>query len=266
MAEVRPEERKAMFTELMPCLQETIVTLTISRIDEQLLRVNVIPKRKTDKESTAENALCTPLTVTATAAELDQDLGRQVVSFSHSYQRSAANIREIEEAHAAAVKAAEEERKARKPAVPPAKTSPRSDNDSKAAPAGKPVFGSKGNAAAPAPATQSLFDTPAGEAKGAKDESTGVATVVGQSEPESGASAADGEPPAQPKSAITSPVPSAPGAVENGSASHPVEETICDICKYPILPTQERHPFMPVPAHASAMDCGSARRQVGGNM
>ena len=53
-AEVRPEERKAMFTELMPCLQETIVTLTISRIDEQLLRVNVIPKRKTDKENAAK--------------------------------------------------------------------------------------------------------------------------------------------------------------------------------------------------------------------
>jgi len=98
-----------MFTELLPVLQDTMVTVTISRMDDQLLRVNIIPTRKTNKESTAENALCTPLTVTATAAELDQDLGRQVVSFSHSYQRSAANIREIEEAHAAAVKAAEEE-------------------------------------------------------------------------------------------------------------------------------------------------------------
>jgi PRTRC genetic system protein E len=252
-----------MFTELLPVLQDTMVTVTISRMDGQLLRVN--PTRKTDKESTAENALCTPLTVTATAAELDQDLGRQVVSFSHSYQRSAANIREIEDAHAAAVKAAEEERKnekARKPAAPPAKTSPRSDNESKVAPGGKPVFGSKGQSTPP-PATQSLFETPAGEARGAKDESTGVATIVGQSEPEGGASAADGEPPAQQKNAITSPVPSAPGVVETGSASHPVEETICDICKYPILQTQERHPFMPVPAHASAMDCGSARRQVG---
>ena len=133
-----------MFTELMPVLQDTMVTLTISRLDEQLLRVNIVPKRKTDKESTAENALCTPLTVTATAAELDQGLARQVVSFSYSYQRAAANIREIEEAHAAAVKAAEEERKARKPAAPPAKTSPRSDNDSTVAPGGKPVFGTKG--------------------------------------------------------------------------------------------------------------------------
>jgi len=148
-----------------------MVALTISRIDDQLLRVNIIPKRKTDKESAAKDALSTPLTVTATAAELDQDFARQVLSFSHSYQRSAAKIREIEEAHAAAVKAAEEERKARKPAAQPAKMSPSSDNDSKTAPGGRPVFGSKGQSAT-APTAQSLFDTPAGEAKGApgKDE------------------------------------------------------------------------------------------------
>jgi PRTRC genetic system protein E len=225
-----------------------MVTVTISRIDDQLLRVNIIPKRKSDKESDAENALCTPLTVTATAAELDQDLAREVVSFSHSYRRSAANIREIEEAHAAAVKAAEEERKARRPAAAPTKTSPRSDNDSKA-PGGKPVFGSKGPSAT-ASTMQSLFDTPAGEAQGAaeKDKSSGVATVVEQRKPES--------------SAIASPVPSAPGIAETRSSSHLIEENICDICKCPILPTQERHPLMPVPAHASAMDCERARRQV----
>lgn len=247
-----------MFSELMPVLQNTIVTLTISRIDDQLVRVNIIPIRKTDKESDAENALSKPLTVTAPPAELDQDFARQVLSFSHSYERSAANIREIEEAHAAAVKAAEEERKAKKPATSPAKKSPRSDNDTKAAPGGKPVFGSKGQSAtAPAPATQSLFETPAGEAKGApeKDEPTGVATVVEEDEPEN-RSAADGEPPARP---ITSRVAIIPGVVETGSSSPTVEQDICDICKYPILPTQERHPFMPVPAHASAMDCQRAR-------
>ena len=57
-----------MFSELMPVLQNTIVTLTISRIDDQLLRVNIIPIRKTDKESDAENALSKPLTVTAATA------------------------------------------------------------------------------------------------------------------------------------------------------------------------------------------------------
>jgi PRTRC genetic system protein E len=152
-----------MFTELLPVLQDTIVTLTISRIDDQLLRVNIIPKRKTDQESSAENGLSTPLTVTATPAELDQDFAWQLLSFSRSYQPSAANIREIEEAHAAAVKAAEEERKnekAKKPAAPPAKTSSCAENDGKAAPGAKPVFGSKGQSAT-APTTQSLFDTAA---------------------------------------------------------------------------------------------------------
>jgi PRTRC genetic system protein E len=177
-----------MFTELLPVLQDTIVTLTISRIDDQLLRVNIIPKCKTDQESNAENGLSTPVTVTATPAELDQDFARQLLSVSRSYQRSAANIREIEEAHAAAVKAAEEERKngkAKKSAVPPAKTSPRSDNDSKAAPGAKPVFGSKGQSAS-APTTQSLFDTHAREAETVpeKHEDTGVAVVVEQGKPE----------------------------------------------------------------------------------
>src|SRR5262249_16461983 len=146
----------------------------------------------------------------------------------------------------------------------PAKISPRSDNDSKTAPGGRPVFGNKGHSpTAPAPTTPSLFDTPAGETKRApeKDESTGVSAVVEQSEPASRVSAADEEPTAQRTSAITSPVPGAPGVVEPGSSSDPVEE-ICDICKCPILPPQERHPLMPVPAHASATDCESARRQV----
>ena len=191
MGRSAPSRKEAMFTELLPILKDTRVTVTISRIDDQFLRVNIIPrKRKTDKESDAENALCTPLTVTATAAELDQDLAREVVSFSHSYQRSAANIRENEEAHAAAVKAAEEERKSKKTSGPPAKTSLRSDNDSKVAPGGKPVFGSKGqNGTAPALTTQSLFDRPAGEAQGAaeKDKSSGVAKVVEQREQESSA-------------------------------------------------------------------------------
>jgi PRTRC genetic system protein E len=142
-----------MFTELLPVLQDTIVTLTISRIDDQLLRVNVIPTRKTGKESSAENGLSTPLTVTATPSELDREFARQLLSFSGSYH-----------------------------------------NDGKAAPGGKPVFGSKGQSAT-APTTQSLFDTPAGETKGvpAKREA-GVAAVVEQGEPESGTSTADGEP------------------------------------------------------------------------
>jgi PRTRC genetic system protein E len=132
-----------MFSELMPVLQNTTVTLTISRIDDQLLRVNLIPKRKSDRENEAERTLATPLTVTATAAELDQDFARQVLSFSSSYQRSAANIREIEEAHAAAVRAAEDDRKngKTKRATPQlAKTSSRAAEDQKREPAEKPVF------------------------------------------------------------------------------------------------------------------------------
>lgn len=103
-----------MFIELLPVLQDTTVTLTISRIDDRLLWVNVIPQRRATKESKAENGLRTPLTVTATAEELDRDFALKVRSVSGSYERSAANIREIEEAHAAAIRAAEERTEKRK--------------------------------------------------------------------------------------------------------------------------------------------------------
>jgi len=42
-----------MFTELMTALQDTMMTVTISRIADQLLGVNIIPKRETDTESNA---------------------------------------------------------------------------------------------------------------------------------------------------------------------------------------------------------------------
>ena len=53
-----------MFMELLPVLKDRMVTLMIARLDDQLLRVNVIPKRTSDKENkAAETALSTPLTI-----------------------------------------------------------------------------------------------------------------------------------------------------------------------------------------------------------
>src|SRR5215469_7996398 len=101
-----------MFTELLPVLKDRMVTITIARLDESLLRVNVVPQTKIGKEGdSADKAISVPLTVTATAEELDREFAQQVLSFSGSYERAASNIREIEKAHAAAVKAAEDEQK-----------------------------------------------------------------------------------------------------------------------------------------------------------
>jgi PRTRC genetic system protein E len=101
-----------VFTELLPILRNRTVMLTISLVKDGVLRVNVIPQRKTTKESdTGDIALSSPLTVTATAEELDRDFARQIATFSGSLEKAASNLQEIESAHAAAVKALEEERK-----------------------------------------------------------------------------------------------------------------------------------------------------------
>ena len=255
-----------MFIELMPVLQNTTVTLTISRIDDELLRVNVIPKRKTDKESEAEKALSTPLTVTATAAELDQDFARQVLSFSSSYRRSAANIREIEEAHAAAVKAAEEDRKngkTKKYSPPAAKSASSSTTgDKKAEPAAKPVFGSKGQPGA-SPATQSLFDAPGEEAgKAAQQGNDGVGEAVNEAETCTGTAPADARRPAEPTPLTTATNAQSSDVARTDLSSEAPKTDVCGICKCPILPSQGRHSLMPFPAHASASDCEMARRKA----
>jgi PRTRC genetic system protein E len=149
-----------VFTELLPILRNRTVMLTIALVNDDLLRVNVIPQRKTTKESdTGDIALSSPLTVTATAQELDRDFARQIVSFSGSFQKAASNLQEIESAHAAAVKALEEERKKelknRKPAA--AQTKPANENIVPPSVLAKLVFGSKSQGSV-APANQSLFD------------------------------------------------------------------------------------------------------------
>jgi PRTRC genetic system protein E len=67
-----------MFKELSPCLRQRAVLLTITHLDEDQIRVNVIPQKLKDAEN---NALTTPLTLTGTAEELDRDLPSAIVSF-----------------------------------------------------------------------------------------------------------------------------------------------------------------------------------------
>ena len=152
-----------MFTELLPILRNRTVLLTISVVNNDVLRVNVIPRRTTDKESDAADiALSAPLTVTARAEELDRDFARQIATFSGSFETTAMNLQEIESAHAAAVKALEEERrkelKNRKPGVAQAKPATANENSAPSSPPEKLVFGSKPQASA-APVNQSLFDS-----------------------------------------------------------------------------------------------------------
>jgi PRTRC genetic system protein E len=67
-----------MFKELAPVLRQRAVLVTITHLEEDQIRVNVIPQKIKDGENTA---LTTPLTVTGTAEELDRDLPATLVNF-----------------------------------------------------------------------------------------------------------------------------------------------------------------------------------------
>ena len=67
-----------MFKELLPLLRQRTVMMTISAVSDAELRVNIIPKQKGESENTA---LTTPLSVTGSAEELDQELPQAIVEF-----------------------------------------------------------------------------------------------------------------------------------------------------------------------------------------
>ena len=147
-----------MFRELMPILEGRTVMLTLARIDDATMRVCIIPKRL--KEDAGENALCTPLTVTGTADELDRDFAGQLSRYTSSVVKLGSNLAEIEATHSAAVKAVEEEKKKdldrKRGKVAGSKTTS-SAAEPKPGPAikdGKPVFGTKDGLGAAAPLTE----------------------------------------------------------------------------------------------------------------
>jgi PRTRC genetic system protein E len=72
-----PKE-KLMFKELAPYLRQRAVLLTVTHLEEDQIRVNVIPQKVKDGENAA---LITPLTVTGTAEELDRELPATLISF-----------------------------------------------------------------------------------------------------------------------------------------------------------------------------------------
>jgi PRTRC genetic system protein E len=71
-----------MFKELAPYLRQRAVLLTVTHIEDDQIRVNVIPQKLKDGENAA---LTTPLTVTGTADELDNDLPATLVNFVSSH-------------------------------------------------------------------------------------------------------------------------------------------------------------------------------------
>ena len=64
------------------CATDRAVLLTVTLIDADQIRVNIVPKKLKDGEN---DALTTPLSVTGTAEDLDADLSSTLVGFVGSH-------------------------------------------------------------------------------------------------------------------------------------------------------------------------------------
>jgi PRTRC genetic system protein E len=125
-----------MFKQLVPLLRQRSVLLTVTLVEDDQVRVNVMPKKLADSENTA---LTTPMSFTGSAAELDEQLPAAISSFVASHLQLKNTLEKAKEEIAAAAKAAQEEarnkaKNVKKPgtestkkAEPPAKEEPKKE-------------------------------------------------------------------------------------------------------------------------------------------
>ena len=140
-----------MFKELVPILRSRAVVMTATALDNDQIRVNVVPKKVKDGDN---DALTTPLSVTGTAEELDAQLGPTLVGFVASHLQMKNALEKAKADMDSATKAAQAEARA-KAKTPVTKMSAKVD----AAPA--TVAAQTREPAKPAPSKPaSLFDAP----------------------------------------------------------------------------------------------------------
>jgi PRTRC genetic system protein E len=97
-----------MFQELMPLLAQRILLLTLSRVSDEQISVNIIPKPLKSEQQDNNAALTTPLCVTGTPKELDEQLPRQLVEFVETHLGLSSTLKSAKEQMEAAAKAARE--------------------------------------------------------------------------------------------------------------------------------------------------------------
>ncbi len=97
-----------MFIELMPFLAGRTVLITVAKVNDTTLRVNVIP---TQAKADENPALTTPLTYTGAPEELDAELGKHLAGYVQTHQQTASALAEAKATMEAAAKAAQEEAK-----------------------------------------------------------------------------------------------------------------------------------------------------------
>ena len=140
-----------MFKELLPVLRDRAVLLTVTLLDADQIRVNIVPKKLKDGDN---DAFTTPLTVTGTAEDLDAELSSTIVSFVGSHLQMKNTLEKAKAEMEAASKAAQAE--ARSKSKTPAKVTPAKTEVTQNASTVKPAEPAK-----PAPPkSASLFDMP----------------------------------------------------------------------------------------------------------
>ena len=149
-----------MFVELMPLLAGRTVMITVARVDDRTLRVNVIPTKTSESENAA---LTTPLSYTGTPDELDRELGKQVAGYVEVHQQLGSPLAQVKAEMDAAAKAAQEE--AKRKAAERNKKESDSKTEKAATPTSQP-------ADSPPAASMTLF--PAPETAAAAQSSGGV--------------------------------------------------------------------------------------------
>jgi PRTRC genetic system protein E len=140
-----------MFKELAPYLRQRAVLLTVTHLDAEQIRVNIVPQKLKDGENAA---LTTPLTVTGTAEELDQDLPATVVNFVAAHLELKNTLDRAKAEMDAAAKVAQAEARS-KSKTPPTKVAPKPE-PAKASESAKPVP----QATSESPRAAGLFDSP----------------------------------------------------------------------------------------------------------
>jgi PRTRC genetic system protein E len=140
-----------MFKELAPYLRQRAVLLTVTSIEEDQIRVNVIPQKLKDGENAA---LTTPLTVTGTAEELDRDLPGTLVDFVSAHLQLRNTLDRAKAEMDAAAKTAQAEARS-KTKAPVKKELSKPETGAQEIP--KPAQSVKPEP----PKTASLFDAPA---------------------------------------------------------------------------------------------------------
>jgi len=92
----------------MPLLTERVLVVTLSRVRANEICVNVIPKPLKSDQQDDGAALTTPLSVTGTPKELEEQLPRQLAEFVEAHVGLSSTLKIAKEQMDAAAKAARE--------------------------------------------------------------------------------------------------------------------------------------------------------------